>query len=115
MKSRAADTRCEHCSPYGHFGHFKGANFTLKEAIIEVVVERYEPISEVFMTASALRLQNDSSHFCRGIGEISHEINYGWKVMTIDALALSGKHSGSYFRIGFLELLKERLVQWSNG
>jgi hypothetical protein len=63
MKSRAADTPCELCNPYGHFGHFKGANFTLKGAIIEVVVERYEPISEAFMTASVLRLQNDSSHF----------------------------------------------------
>jgi len=63
MKSRAVDTRCEHCNPYGHFGHFKSANFTLKGVTIEVVVEGYEPISEAFMTASVLQLQNDSSLF----------------------------------------------------
>jgi hypothetical protein len=63
MESRAVDTRCEYCNPYGHFRHFKSANFTLKGAIVEVVVEGYEPISEAFMTASVLRLQNDSSHF----------------------------------------------------
>ena len=61
MESRAAETRCGYCNPYGHLVHFTSANFTLKGAIIEVVVEGYEPISEAFMTASVLQLQDDSS------------------------------------------------------
>jgi hypothetical protein len=59
MESRAVETRCEYCTPYGHFGHFKSANFALKRAVIEVVVERYEIISEAFMGASVLHLQDD--------------------------------------------------------
>lgn len=63
MELRAVEMRCEYCNPYGHFGHFKSAHFTLKGAIIKVVVQGYEPISEAFMTASVLQLQDDSSQF----------------------------------------------------